>query len=53
MSDVMTVHDLADYLKLHEMTVYKYLRNGLIPAKKIGWVWRATKEEIDQWMREQ
>jgi excisionase family DNA binding protein len=46
----MTTKDLAKYLKLHEITIGKFAAKGLIPAIRIGWVWRFDKEVIDKWI---
>ena len=47
---VMTLRDVADYLGVHTSTVYKYAREGRIPAFKIGSDWRFTKKHIDKWI---
>ena len=52
MAEIMTTKDLAKYLKLHEITICKFAAQGLIPAIRIGWVWRFDKEVIDQWIAE-
>jgi len=49
---MMTVNDVADYLKLHPMTVYKYVKEGKIPAFKIGASWRIRKDMIDKWIEQ-
>ena len=46
----MTTKELADYLKLHAITVCKYAANGQIPAMRIGRIWRFDKEAIDEWI---
>jgi len=50
MAQVMTTKELADYLKLHEITIGKYAAKGEIPAIRIGRVWRFDKEAIDKWI---
>ena len=50
MPEIMTTKEVAEYLKLHEVTVCKYADEGAIPAKRIGRVWRFDKEIIDQWI---
>lgn len=50
MSEVMTVKQLADYLQLNELTVYKKVRLGEIPAVKMGKALRFKKEVIDKWL---
>ena len=46
----MTVKEVAKYLKLSEMMVYKLAQRGEIPASKIGSAWRFSETEIDRWM---
>ncbi len=46
----MTVKELAEYLKLSEMMVYKLAQNEEIPAAKIGSNWRFAQVEIDKWL---
>lgn len=46
----MTVKELAAYLKLSEMMIYKLAQNGEIPASKIGSAWRFSQGEIDKWL---
>jgi excisionase family DNA binding protein len=50
MPDIMTTKELAKYLKLHEITVCKHAAEGIIPAIRIGRVWRFDKEAIDEWI---
>jgi excisionase family DNA binding protein len=46
---VMTVSELADYLRVHRSTVYRLLKGGQIPGFGIGSDWRFNKETIDRW----
>jgi len=48
---IMTVHDVADYLRLSEAKVYKMAREGLIPAFRMGKTWRFKRQLIDEWIR--
>lgn len=50
--DIMTVQEVAEYLRLNEMTIYRLARAGEIPALKIGRNWRFKKELIDEWFRQ-
>lgn len=50
MSQIMTTNEIAEYLKLHPITIIKYAREGKIPATRIGRVWRFDKELIDRWI---
>lgn len=48
---IMTVHDVAGYLRLSEAKVYKMAREGLIPAFRMGKNWRFKRQLIDEWIR--
>lgn len=50
---IMTIEELAKYLRLHTSTVYRMVRMGQIPASKIGNQWRFRKDVIDSWITEQ
>jgi excisionase family DNA binding protein len=50
--EIMTAKEVADYLKLHPLTVHRYAREGKIPAFKIGTDWRFHKKYIDKWIKE-
>lgn len=47
---VMNVKELADYLKVHPITIYKQAKSRAIPAFKIGKSWRFNKKSIDKWI---
>ncbi len=47
----MTVKQVADYLQLSTMMVYKLAQDGDLPAAKIGRVWRFEQETIDRWLK--
>jgi excisionase family DNA binding protein len=49
--EIMTTKELAEYLRLHEVTISKYAAGGQIPATRIGRLWRFDKEAIDKWLR--
>jgi len=48
---IMTVQEVAEYLRLNEMTIYRLAQEGKLPALKIGRSWRFKKELIDEWFR--
>ena len=48
---IMTVAEVAEYLRLGEATVYRLAQEGEIPAAKVGRSWRFKKELIDEWFR--
>ena len=47
---VMTVRELAAYLRVHQTTVYRLLREQKLPAFRVGADWRFEREEIERWM---
>lgn len=49
---VMTVKEIAEYLDVHPMTIYKYVKEGKIPAFKIGTSWRIRRDSIQKWIKE-
>jgi len=50
LGEVLTIEDLAAYLKIPKSTLYKLVREGKIPSQKIGRHWRFRKEAIDRWL---
>lgn len=49
MSDIMTLEEVAKYLKLKPQTIYTWAQNNKIPAAKLGKEWRFKKSIIDRW----
>jgi len=47
---IMTVRELAVYLRMHEMTIYRMARQGEIPAYKVGNRWRFNKYRVEEWL---
>ena len=52
-SDIMTIREVAEYLKLNEKTAYRHAAAGKIPGFKIGGAWRFRRGEIDKWIERQ
>ena len=52
-SGIMTVGEVADYLKVTERTIYRLAAAKKMPAFKVGGNWRFSKADIDRWIREQ
>ncbi|MBF0483639.1 MAG: helix-turn-helix domain-containing protein [Candidatus Omnitrophica bacterium] len=48
--DLMTIEELADYLRVTKRTVYDWLKKEKIPALKIVGQWRFQKDKIDEWL---
>ena len=49
-TQIMTTKEVARYLGVHEMTVYRWLKKGLIPGFKIGGRWRSKKDLLDTYL---
>lgn len=47
-SDIMTIKEVAEYLKLNEKTTYRLASEGKIPAFKVGGSWRFRQDEIEK-----
>lgn len=50
MQEVMTAKQLAGYLQLNELTIYKWVQLGEIPVVKVGRTLRFKKGVIDKWL---
>ena len=48
--DIMTLEEVAKYLKLQPQTVYKWAQEGQIPAAKLGKEWRFRRSILDEWV---
>ena len=51
--DILTVKEVADYLKLKEKTAYKLVLEGKLPGFKVGGSWRIKREEMVKWIEQQ
>ncbi len=49
----MTVRELAVYLKMKPVTIYKHAQGGKLPAFKVGTTWRFKRKTIDKWITDQ
>ena len=52
-SDIITIRELATYLKMAEKTLYRLVAEGSVPGFKVGGAWRFRKSEIDKWIKAQ
>ena len=50
--EILTIEEVAKYLRVSERTVYDWAQKGEIPAGKIGTVWRFKKSEVEKWVNE-
>jgi excisionase family DNA binding protein len=49
-TDIMTLEEVAKYLKLQPQTVYKWAQEGHIPGAKLGKEWRFRRSILDEWI---
>lgn len=47
---VMTVDQVAAYLQINRLTVYRYVREGWLPAARIGKVYRILRADVDRFL---
>lgn len=47
---MMTLTEAAKYVKLHRNTVYKLVKAGQLPGRKIGHQWRFDQATLDAWI---
>ncbi len=51
--DILTVKEVADYLKLTERTLYRLVQEGKVPGFKVGSSWRFKGADIERWIEDQ
>jgi len=50
--EILTLDEVAAYLKAGKRTVYRLAQKGEIPAFKLGGTWRFRRSELDHWIAE-
>ncbi|WP_104991045.1 helix-turn-helix domain-containing protein [Deinococcus sp. NW-56] len=50
MDEVLTLEELATYLKVSETTAYALVRSGDIPGRKVGREWRFLRARVVEWL---
>ena len=48
---VLTLEEVAQFLRIHPSTVYRLLRKHTIPAFKVGSDWRFNRESVENWVK--
>lgn len=51
--EILTLKEVAQYLKLAEKTAYRLASEGKLPGFKVGGSWRFKKVDIESWISEQ
>jgi len=49
---IMTLEEVAEYLRLKPQTIYTWAQEKKIPAAKLGKEWRFRKSMIDKWFND-
>ena len=50
LDEILTIDEVAAYLKAGKRTVYRLAASGKLPAFKLGGTWRFRRGELDQWI---
>ncbi|HCE3704267.1 TPA: helix-turn-helix domain-containing protein [Vibrio parahaemolyticus] len=50
---ILTLQEVAEYLKLAEKTAYRLAAEGKLPGFKVGGAWRFKREDLEDWIEEQ
>ena len=53
LDEIMTVREVADFLKVTERTIYRLASKGEIPSFKVGGSWRFRRSDLAAWMERQ
>ena len=51
--EILTLEEVARYLRLKPQTIYKWAQEKRIPAVKLGKEWRFRRSILDRWLNEQ
>ena len=51
--EILTLEEVAEYLRLKPQTIYKWAQEKKIPAVKLGKEWRFRRSILDRWLDEQ
>jgi excisionase family DNA binding protein len=51
--EILTLKQVADFLKVTERTIYRLAAAKQIPSFKVGGTWRFSRAEINQWIQRQ
>ena len=50
---ILTLKEVAEFLKVTERTIYRLAAAKKIPAFKVGGIWRFSRADIDSWIKQQ
>jgi excisionase family DNA binding protein len=46
-NELLTLDEVAAYVRVHRNTVYRWVRTGQLPALQVGATWRVRRSDID------
>jgi excisionase family DNA binding protein len=52
MKKVLTLVEVAEFLRVHPITIYRLLYKDKIPAFKVGSEWRFSQESVESWVKD-
>lgn len=52
-NEIWTVNEVAEYLRMNPMTIYRLAQQGRLPASKVLGCWRFKRQEIESWLKDQ
>ena len=50
--EILTLKEVAAYLKLAEKTAYRLVSEGKLPGFKVGGSWRFKRDDLEAWIEE-
>ena len=50
--EVMTIHEVSEYLRIPITSLYRLAQSGKVPCQKVGRHWRFSREAIGRWLNE-
>jgi excisionase family DNA binding protein len=48
--EILTVEQAAEFLQVHKITVYRYIREGMLPAAKLGKMYRLFRKDVEAFL---
>lgn len=49
-NQLMTIKEVADFLRISTISAYSWVRDGKLPAIRIGKEWRVRTSDLDEWL---
>ena len=49
-ADIMTIDEVADYLRINKKTAYRLAADSKLPGFKVGGTWRFRRADIEDWI---